>query len=222
MILSQSEQESLCLYVANQLNAFFPDENPVLPKFLLSFLSQTLERVEYCFSHIADRYFFDGNNVLFSHLHGDQYGMFLYFFANSLYRKGEDTSICSKLFALNKMLHGIDAFYEVELPDVFRWVHPLGTVLGRGNYFDYFLVYQRCGIGSNKNIYPRLGKFCSLHPGSSILGNCIIGDHCELGAGALLLDQSLEESILYVGVPGNFRKIRREANTSYWRNIPAQ
>ena len=219
MLLDEGERDLLCLYVAGQLNAFFPDRKPVLPDFLRSVLPHALERVDFCFSHIADRYFFDGERVLFSHLHGDQYGMFLYFLSNTLYRMGEDTAVCAKIFALNKTLHGVDAFYEVSLPDVFRWVHPLGTVLGRGCYSDYFLVYQRCGIGSNKEVYPKLGKFCSMHPGSSILGDCVVGDHCELGAQSLLLDRSLESNTLYVGVPGNFRVIRRDPTTSSWRNI---
>ncbi len=219
MLLDEGERDSLSLYVAGQLNALFPDGNPVPPGFLRDVLPRALERVEHCFSRIADRYFFDGERVLFNHLHGDQYGMFLYFLSNTLYRMGEDTSVCAKLFALNKALHGVDAFYEVELPDVFRWVHPLGTVLGRGNYSDFFLVYQRCGIGSNKDVYPKLGKFCSMHPGSSILGSCDVGERCELGAEALLLDSSLPEGTLYVGAPGSSRTIRREPDLSRWRNV---
>lgn len=191
----------------------------VSPKVLQSNISRTLERVEHCFSHIADRYFFDGKKVLFNHLNGDQYGMFLYFLSNTLYREREDVSVCAKLFCLNKLLHGVDAFYEIELPDIFRWVHPLGTVLGRGHYSDYFLVYQRCGIGSNRGAYPRLGKFCSMHPGSSILGNSEIGNSCELGADALLLDRSLPDRSLYIGSPGNFRVIKKEPDLSHWRNV---
>ncbi len=219
MLLDEGERDSLSLYAADQLNALFPDGNPVPPGFLRDVLPRALERVEHCFSRIADRYFFDGERVLFNHLHGDQYGMFLYFLSNTLYRMGEDTSVCAKLFALNKALHGVDAFYEVELPDVFRWVHPLGTVLGRGSYSDFFLVYQRCGIGSNKDVYPKLGKFCSMHPGSSVLGSCDVGERCELGAEALLLDSSLPEGTLYVGTPGSFRTIRREPDLSRWRNV---
>lgn len=217
-MLGRDESKSLCLYISGQVNNFFPDDNKVSSGFLESCLPQVLKRVEFCFSHISDRYFFDGERVLFSHLHGDQYGMFLYFLSNTLYRMGEDKSVCAKLFALNKTLHGIDAFYEVELPDIFRWVHPMGTVLGRGSYSDFFLVYQRCGIGSNKGLYPRLGKYCSMHPGSSILGDCSVGDHCELGAQSLLLDNSLEDNVLYVGTPGNCRTIRRGRNTGPWRN----
>lgn len=217
-MLSSDERKSLSLYVSNQINGLFPDGNQVSPELVSSFLPRTLERVEFCFSHIDDRYFFDGKRVLFDHLHGDQYGMFLYFLSNTLYRQGEDRSVCAKIFALNKVLHGVDAFYEVELPDIFHWVHPMGTVLGRGSYSDYFLVYQRCGIGSNKGVYPRLGKYCSMHPGSSVLGDCSVGDHCELGAESLLLDRSLDSNVLYVGTPGNCRIISRKSNTGSWRN----
>lgn len=218
MLLSEEERDSLCLYVVAQLNNFLPDKELVSSKLIASAIPQTLERVEYCFSHIADRYFFDNKKVLFNHLHGDQYGMFLYYLSNTLYRRGEDISVCAKLFALNKILHGVDAFYEVELPNVFRWVHPLGTVLGRGVYGDFFLVYQRCGIGSNRDVYPTMGKFFSMHPGSSVLGSCYVGDFCEMGAESLLLDRSLSEKTLYLGMPGNFKMIQRDPDLSCWRN----
>ncbi len=217
MLLKEKQQKNLSLYVASQLNTFFPDGNLVSIDLLMAFLPQTLDRLEHCFSHIADRYFFDGEKIFFSYLHGDQYGMFLYFLSNTLYRAGENPAVCSKLFALNKALHGIDAFYEVTLPDIFRWVHPLGTVLGRGEYSDFFLVYQRCSIGANHGVYPKLGAFCSMHPGSSVLGNCSIGNYCELGAESLVLDTSLPEGTLYVGTPGNCKTLSRRGDTSPWR-----
>ena len=169
MLLDEENRNALCLYVVGQLNSFFPDRNPVSSKFLASVLPQTLDRVEFCFSHVADRYFFDGKTVFFSHLHGDQYGMFLYYLSNTIYRGGGDPSVCAKLFALNKALHGVDAFYEVELPDVFRWVHPLGTVLGRGTYGEYFLVYQRCGIGATGTFTRPLGSFAPCIRGAAYL-----------------------------------------------------
>ena len=38
------------------------------------------------------------------------------------------------------ILHGIDVFFTVDLPDIFLFCHPLCTVLGRAQYSDYFLV----------------------------------------------------------------------------------
>ncbi len=63
--------------------------------------------------------------------------------------------IADKAYALNKALHALDAFYEVELPDVFAVQHPVGTVLGRATYSDYFICYHNCTVGANlDNDYP--------------------------------------------------------------------
>ena len=127
--------------------------------------------------------------------------MFLYFAANTVYRNNSNLILATKLFQLNRLLHSLDAFYEVQLPDIFLVVHPLGTVLGRGNYSNFFLVYQRCNIGSNRDIYPSLGPYVSMHPGASILGNCTVGENCRLATGALLMDKNLEPDSTYIGNP---------------------
>ena len=137
-------------YTLKQLLTFFPDKNKIDKKKFSSCVDIAIQRVEQCFSKVNNRYFRDENTTILNHLNGDQYSMFLYFLSNSLYRENADISTCSKAFLMNKYLHGIDAFYEVELPDIFLFVHPLGTVLGRGNFSNYFVVYQRCNIGSNK------------------------------------------------------------------------
>jgi hypothetical protein len=123
-----------------------------------------------------------------------------------------DSSI---IFLLNKAIHGIDAFYEVELPDIFLFIHPIGTVLGRGKYNDYLIVYQRCGVGSNHDLYPILGKYVTMHPGSSVLGNSKIGDRCSLAAESMIVDKNLEEGSVYFGTPKQCR-IRSSNKISYF------
>ncbi len=196
--------EELVEYVIQQLNTFFPDRNVIHREDLLDSIKQILERVEYCFSQVKNRYFFDGVDVIFNHLNGDQYAMFLYYAANTIFENGGSVSLCNKLFHLNRLLHGIDIFYEVELPDIFLFVHPLGTVLGRGTYSDYFIVYQRCGVGSNRDVYPSMKRYVTLKPGSSALGNCSIGENCTLAAGSLLIDRDLENNTVYMGNPKSF------------------
>jgi serine O-acetyltransferase len=210
-------KEDLINYVAKQLNTFFPDKNEIKTNELADYIDSILERTESCFTHVNNRYFFDGKEVLFNHLHGDQYAMLLYFAANTIYRRGGNETICSKLFQLNRCLHGLDAFYEVELPDIFLFVHPLGTVLGRGKYSDYFMVYQRCGIGSNKDIYPVMKEFVTLRPGSSILGNCMVEENCTLAAGSLLIDRSLEKNTLYMGNPKSCIVKQKKEIDAIWR-----
>jgi serine O-acetyltransferase len=201
MSLNKSE---LLDYLIRQANYLFPDNHNIKKLELMPHLDLALNRVEFCFSKINSRYFYNGTDVLFNHLHGDQYAMFLYFISNTIYRSNGNVNISAKLFQLNRCLHGIDAFYEVDLPDIFLFVHPLGTVLGRGSYANYFLVYQRCGIGSNHEVYPSMKEFVTLRPGSSILGNCRVEENCTIAAESLLLDRNLEKNSVYIGSPRDY------------------
>ena len=195
------KQKDLVSYVASQIKAFFPDGSTVKKACLQACVGRALERLEHCLSKIAHKYSRQGQDVLFDHLNGDQYAAFLYFLNNEVTRKAFDVRLCSKIYLLNKALHGLDLFYEVQLPDIFSLTHPLGTVLGRATYADYLLVYQGCNVGSNKNIYPVLGEYVCLHPGSSVLGNCHVGNNCRIAAGSLLLDQDLADDSVYIGSP---------------------
>lgn len=194
------DKAGLAGYVTAQLNRFYPDKKPAKRAEIARRLPRVLERVDHCFSKVRDRYFAAGAQAAFNHLHADQYAMFLYFLSNTLYREGGDESLCSKLFLLNRCLHGIDAFYEVKLPEIFLFVHPMGTMLGRAEYSDYFLVYQQCTIGSNKGAYPSLGKHVSVHPGAAVLGRCKVGENCKISAGSVLMDQDLAPNRVYVGM----------------------
>jgi serine O-acetyltransferase len=195
----------------------FPDDEPVTEDHLGDALAGALLRMEHCFSRIANKYFFDGQNAVFDHLHGDQYAMWLYLLGNELYRRGGPVQACKKLFLLNKALHGCDIFYEVELPTVFLLVHPLGTVLGRARYDDYLMVYQRVGVGSNHDVYPTLGPHLTLRPGSSALGNCRVGSHCSIAAESLLLDRDLPDHSVYIGGPRDHTVRTQAAPQPIWR-----
>lgn len=209
---------ALAALAARQVNNLFPDGDDLSADALMQSAERALERLEHCFSRVANKYFFDGERAVFDHLHGDQYCMWLYFLANQLHRDGAGAAACSKLFLLNKALHGCDLFYEVALPDIFLVVHPLGTVLGRGEYADYLVAYQRCGVGSNHDVYPRFGEHVTLRPGSSVLGDCTIGHHCQLAAGSLLIDRDLADHSLYIGNPKTAMVKRQESSYPLWRS----
>ena len=212
------DDRSLASYVTRQVNRLFDDGQPVLEDDIRYLLQEALSRLEHCFIHIKNKYFFDGTSALFNHLHGDQYSMFLYFLCNTAYKAAAPRGLLEKLFLLNKSLHGIDVFYEVELPSIFLFVHPLGTVLGRGQYADYFLVYQRCSVGSNHDVYPSLGPFTTLHPGSAILGDCILAGNTTLAAESLLLDRNLLSDTLYIGNPRDYLISPVKQTPTIWRN----
>jgi serine O-acetyltransferase len=205
--------DALAALGARQLHAFFPDGEAVQPADLAVAVPGALSRLEHCFSHIGNKYFFNGREAVFDHLHGDQYAMWLYLLANELHRRAGPVSLCKKLF----LLHGCDIFYEVALPSVFLLVHPLGTVLGRGQYADFLIAYQRVGVGSNRDVYPTLGRHLTLHPGSAVLGRSTVGDHCSIATESLLLDRELPPNSVYIGNPRDALIKPRKHNSSIWR-----
>lgn len=209
---------ALCNLLVQQTDVAFPDMQPIQADLIYKSASIALSRLDHCFSAINNSYFFDGDKVIFDHLHGDQYAMWLYFIGNQLFLDGAPVSWCKKVFLLNKMMHGCDIFYEVELPSIFLLVHPLGTVLGRGSYQDYFMAYQRCGIGSNNDVYPRLGRHVTLRPGSAVLGNCKIGDNVAIASESLVLDHSVPPDSVYFGNPRGHWTRAKLSEESIWRN----
>jgi len=209
--------DDLCTFTISQLNQFFPDNSIILLDDIRKQAEESLRRLEHCFSYVNDKYYFDGSTSVFNHLHGDQYATWLYLLSNEIYVSNGNINVCEKLFLLNKMLHGCDIFYEVNLPSVFLLVHPLGTVLGRADYSDFFVVYQRCGIGSNHDIYPRLGKYLTMRPGSAILGDAEIQENCHMAAESFLIDKSLPANTLVYGPPGNQKMKRNPSYHDAWR-----
>lgn len=205
-------------YLAAQLNNTFPDGRPVEEEALAAVVPEAMEKLEFCFSHIDNAYFFDGERPVFNHLHGDHYAMFLYVVSRAAHLARIGDGVAEKIFLLNKALHGIDAFYEVELPDIFLFVHPVGTVLGRATYGDHLIVYQRCGVGSNHDVHPELGAFLTLHPGSAVYGACRIGSNCTLAAESFVLDQDLDDDLVYFGGPGSWKTRPARGRNGIWRS----
>lgn len=210
--------DKLAHLLAHQTDAAFPDGAPLKIQDLLPSMVRAQARLEHCFSAVNNKYFFDGQKVVFDHLHGDQYAAWLYFVSNQLHRDGAPPAWSKKVFLLNKMMHGCDIFYEVELPSIFLLVHPLGTVLGRGSYQDYFMTYQRCSIGSNHDVYPTLGRHVTMRPGSSVLGNCVIADNVAIAAESLVLDHSVQPDSIYFGNPRDHWTRAKLTLESIWRD----
>jgi serine O-acetyltransferase len=180
-------RNDLALYVGKQLENVFPDGADLndLPRFV----DLALGRIEHCFSRVRLKGFFANDEARFSHWHSDQYAIFLYYLSNSAFRERPGHPIADKAYALNKALHALDAFYEVELPDVFAVQHPVGTVLGRANYSDYFICYHNCTVGANlENDYPSFGRGVVMYGGSRVIGNTAVGDNTFVSTGAIVID----------------------------------
>ena len=192
-------ESDLSRYISQQLNQLFPDKE-VAAEQLAPYMRAALQRAQYCFSRSTNKYFSDGDQTYFNHLHTDQYAMFLYFLGNSIYREGGDPRLATKTYMLNKALHSIDVFYEVELPDIFSLQHPVGTILGRARYSNYFSIFQNCTVGGSPDlVYPTLGKSVIMYGGSAIIGDCTVGDHCWLSIGTVVVNQDLPSNSIVFG-----------------------
>jgi serine O-acetyltransferase len=186
-------RSELALYVRKQFENLFPDGADVadLPRYV----DLALGRIEHCFSRIRLKGFFTNGEAQFSHCHSDQYAVFLYYLSNSAFRERPGHPIAGKAYALNKALHALDAFYEVQLPDVFAVQHPVGTVLGRASYSDYFICYHNCTVGANlENDYPSFGRGTVMYGGSRVIGKTALGDNSFVSTGAIVINGGRLES----------------------------
>jgi len=211
-------------YVFRQLNQFFPDGrlSPDEKRFHKS-LADALDRTEYCFRHVSLQSYHKEGTTFFSHLHSDQYTIFLWFLSNSVWREFEDEQFASKLFYLNKTLNGVACMYDTEMPNIFLIVHGGGIVLGKASYSDFLVCYQGCTVGAINGVYPVLGKGVAMAPQSSIIGNCNIGDHVTVGNQALLRNTDLSSGSLYYRHTATGQHLVRQAEQPWaqsFYNVP--
>jgi serine O-acetyltransferase len=203
--------EELGDLVTRQVNGIIPDPAPIERDQVRKLLPPTLERVQACFRQIEQKYFYVGGQVRFDHLHSDQYAMFLYLLANTAFKISGDENLATKIFLLNKCLHGIDAYFRIELQEVFLFVHPVGTVLGNAKYGNYFAVYQNCGIGADEDgVYPQFGDGVIMYARSSVLGHSTIGNNVVLGANTFVLNTNVPDNSV---VTGSFPDLKIRASS---------
>ena len=193
------EQSALLKMVIKQVdNLFFIEDEE--KKTISVLLSDVLERCEYCFSFSVNKYYRKDGDVYFNPFHSGQYSIFLYFLSNSIFKRFEHSgTLSSRIYYLNKCLNGLDLFYEVDMPKVFMLDHPVGSVMGRAQYGEFFAFSQNCTVGNNKGIYPVIGKNVGMLSGSKILGKCEIGDNVIISANTYIKDQSVAPYSLVFG-----------------------
>jgi len=205
--------EELFKYTCHQINSLYKDGDYISFEMLYRYSVDTLDRLAYCFKHIKKPYYFENNINLFNHLHGDHYAMFLYLLSNTIWEVDKNEQLASKIFLLNKMLHGIDAFYQIKLPEIFFFIHPVGTVLGNAKYSNYLVVYQNCSIGANEKLnYPIFKGSTLLFSKSSIIGDCTIGSNTIFGANSFILDTNISDNSVVVNSFPNHRVLKNDRN----------
>lgn len=186
--------------VKRQLGSlFFFDEAPDGAA-LAQALAPSLERVERCFAPAPSKYYRREGEVYFSPFHSGQYCIFLYFLANTVAAAGPQNRILAdRLYYLNKALNSVDLFYEVRLPQVFFTDHPVGTVIGRATFGEYFSFTQNCTVGNNKGVFPRFGRNVAMMAGATVVGDCAIGDNVVISAQAYVKDTDIPDCSIVFG-----------------------
>ena len=104
------------------------------------------EKSIYALSHMSGKYYHGDLNPFNSVM----YCNYLYWLSHEAFIRGL-VDIAAKVYYLNKMLNSVELFYEIELPSIWTCEHPIGSVMGRAKYGDYFLFYQGCTVGGNKS-----------------------------------------------------------------------
>ena len=190
-------------YLKRLLSSHFPDGRTV--DFSPSDFSLALERCEFSFSRIKKKFYHVDGGVVFDHNNADHMAAFLYFLGNSIWKSSGESELPVKLSYLNKILHGLDLFYSVGMPDVFLMVHPLGSVIGNARYSDYLVVYQNCTVGAVNNDYPVFGEGVVLYSRSSVVGKCRVGDDVVFSANSAIVNTDVPSRTVVLGTHPNCR-----------------
>lgn len=104
-------------------------------------------------------------------------------------------------------MNGLECYWNVELPKHFIVEHPIGTVLGRAKYGDYFCAYQGVTVGASfeekECVWPILGDFVTMYANSSVIGRCHIGNNVIIAANAFLYDEDIPDNSVVFGSSPN-------------------
>jgi len=199
----------LCEYVNRQLAHFFPDDETL--DAIATVLDEGLTRLETCIN--ASRMWRAGH---FDHLHSSQYSIFLYHLARVAYENELPLSICDKLFYLNKVLNGIDLFYEIEMPRVFFIGHTSGIVVCKATYGENLVLYQNCTIGKSNGKAPRLGDNVIMFAGSAVYGDSRIASGSVISQGTKIRDTHTQaECLVFNGGDSKGEIVCKQTAKSY-------
>lgn len=203
-------QEDIYPLVKKQLENYFPTLTDEEDRQLIVSVEKAIRLSINNFSKSENKYFsriVDGEKVVrFNPYHSIQWMTFLYYLSHDLYIN--NSSPCDKVYYLNKIMHSVDLFYAIELPEIWSAEHPLGSVMGRASYSDGFFFYQGCTVGGTRDkegnlYYPELEENVRMYANSSILGRCHIGRNAQIGAGALVKNQDVPADSIVFGQSPN-------------------
>jgi serine O-acetyltransferase len=174
-------------YVKKQIQNLLPMQSGPELNLIDVHLSETLLRVQRCIDQV--RMWRVGE---FDVLHSSQYCTFLYFLANTIWRREQNREICTQLFLLNKAMNSIDCFYEIEMPEVFLIGHSVGIVLAKATYGNFFVLYQNSTVGKNHGDAPLLESGVVMYPNTAVIGRSHVKQGSVIAQGVSVINQETE------------------------------
>ena len=184
----------------HQLHAYWPRVDDEL---ILSVVPDALESIRLNYEGMPNKRFYDGKDVFFSPLMSVQWMNFLYRTSHAIYKKYGGCKSADQVYYLNKIMHSNDWFYAIDLPSHFHCEHPLGSVLGRATYGDYFFVYQGTTVGGNRSkgvlSYPQIGTNVIMFANATVLGNTKIGNNVVVSAGTQIINETIPDNCIVFG-----------------------
>lgn len=148
------------------------------------------------------------------------WSIFLYRLSRLLFQKGNNHE-ADCVYYLNKIMHSNDWFYQVDLPVHFGAEHPLGSVLGKAEYGDYFFIYQGTTVGGNRTgeklFYPVLGNNVLLYANATVLGKSVLGDNVIISANSYLINEIIPSNCIVYGKSPNI--VIREKSEEEIKNM---
>ena len=202
---SLSMHKKILKQLERQLHSFFVDID----------MTEIDEKIDAaylrCINAIAasnDKYLNSNGTPQFLLDHSGCWSVFLYYLSNFL-KDIPDGSMAVKVYYLNKILHGVDWFYEVKLPNHFMVDHPVGSVLGRAQYGDFLFIYQGVTIGGNISLknstwtYPVLEDHIIFFSNSVVLGNAHVGNNVIFSANSYVINEDVPSNSIVFGSSPN-------------------
>ena len=104
-------------------------------------------------------------------------------------------------------MNSVDWFYAIEMPEHFFAEHPVGSVLGRAKYGDYFYTYQGTTVGGNikdnKLYYPEIGHHVKLFSDAKVIGKTKLGNYVVVSANTYIKDEEIPDNCIVFGQSPN-------------------
>ena len=133
---------------------------------------------------------------------GVMYVNYLYWLSR-ICNEEKKVRIADMVYSLNRMLHAVELFYEVKLPEIWSCEHPIGSVMGKAHYGNRFFFYQGCTVGGNRRkgvlSYPVLGENVLMYSNSKILGDSRVGDNVIVAANTYIINQEIPSNVIVFG-----------------------